>query len=100
MGKANPFRTGGAKFPLLHRALTPDSLADKLESFINFGAGNLSCGFSGFADHIAARNVASRAVVNPPNVAHAEAKAVERFTVPTELWSSAFPSHPLRAGGS
>jgi IS605 OrfB family transposase len=58
----------------------------------------VSCGFSGFADHIAARNIASRAVVNPPNVAHAEAKAVEVFVAPTELRSSAVTSHPLLAG--
>jgi IS605 OrfB family transposase len=58
----------------------------------------VSCGFSGFADHIAARNIASRAVVNPPNVAHAEAQAVEVFVAPTELRSSAVTSHPLRAG--
>ena len=72
----------------------------------------VSCGFSGFADHIAARNIASRAVVNPPNVAHAtctapnavrckcEAKAVETYVVPTELRSSAVTSHPVLLGGS
>jgi putative transposase len=37
----------------------------------------VACGYSGFADHIAARNIASRAVVNPPNVACVEAKAIE-----------------------
>jgi IS605 OrfB family transposase len=58
----------------------------------------VSCGFSGFADHIAARNIASRAVINPPNVAHAEAKADETFSVLSELRSSAVTSHPLRAG--
>ena len=58
----------------------------------------VSCGFSGFADHIAARNIASRAVVNPPNVAHGEAKAVEMQSVSMELRSSAVTSHPLLAG--
>jgi putative transposase len=56
------------------------------------------CGYSGLADHIAARNIASRAVVNPPNVAHDEAKAVEVFVVPTELRSSAVTSHPVLLG--
>ena len=34
------------------------------------------CGFSGFADHIAAVNISRRADVNQPNVARHEAKAV------------------------
>jgi IS605 OrfB family transposase len=58
----------------------------------------VACGYSGFADHIAACNIASRAVVNPPNVAHDEAKAVEVQSVSTELRSSAVTSHPLLAG--
>ena len=58
----------------------------------------VACGYSGFADHIAARNIASRAVVNPPNVACDEAKAVEVFSVSTELRSSTVTSHPLLAG--
>ncbi len=58
----------------------------------------VTCGFSGFADHIAARNISSRAVVNPPNVAHDEAKAVEMHSVSMELRSSAVTSHPLLAG--
>ena len=37
----------------------------------------VSCGFSGLADHIAACNIASRAVVNPPNVSTAQ-PAVQR----------------------
>ena len=58
------------------------------------------CGYSGLADHIAARNIASRAFVNPPNVAHDKAKAVEMFAVSTELRSSAVTSHPVLLGGS
>jgi len=53
------------------------------------------CGYSGFADHIAARNIASRAVVNPPNVARDEAKAVQVFSAFTELRPSAVTSQPL-----
>ena len=60
----------------------------------------VSCGFSGFADHIAARNISSRAVVSPPNVAHDEAKAVEMQSVSMELRSSAVTSHPVLLGGS
>jgi len=37
----------------------------------------VSCGFSGLADHIAACNIAGRAVVNPPNVSTAQ-PAVQR----------------------
>jgi IS605 OrfB family transposase len=55
----------------------------------------VSCGFSGFADHIAARNIAGRAVVNPPNVARDEAKAVGMFLVSAELRQSAVTSQPL-----
>jgi putative transposase len=55
----------------------------------------VSCGFSGFADHIAARNIASRAVVNPPNVARDEAKAGGMFLVSAELRQSAVTSQPL-----
>ena len=36
----------------------------------------LACGFSGLADHIAACNIASRAVVNPPIVAREDVKTV------------------------
>ena len=59
----------------------------------------LACGFSGFADHIAARNIASGAVVNPPNVARDEAKAIGMFAVPMELRLSAVTSHPALEDG-
>lgn len=55
----------------------------------------VACGFSGFADHVAACNIASRAVVNPPNVARDEGKAVEALVTSTELRQSAATSHPL-----
>ena len=53
------------------------------------------------------QGVASRAVVNPPNVAHdtctarkcrCEAKAVGMYSVPIELRSSAVTSHPVLLG--
>ncbi len=59
----------------------------------------VACGFSGFADHIAARNIANRAVVNPPNVACVEAKAVESQVVSPELWPSTVTSRPALADG-
>jgi putative transposase len=59
----------------------------------------VACGYSGFADHIAARNIASRVDVNPPNVARDEAKAVV-MAIATELRQSAVTSQPLLAGGS
>ncbi|MBI5031622.1 MAG: transposase, partial [Chloroflexi bacterium] len=60
----------------------------------------VTCGLSGFADHIAARNIASRdVVVNPPNVARDDAKAVELLPGSTDLRLSAVTSHPLLAGG-
>ncbi|HEY5271343.1 MAG TPA: transposase [Anaerolineales bacterium] len=54
------------------------------------------CGFSGFADHIAAVNISRRADVNQPNVARYEAKAVQD----TELRQSVVTSQPALAGGS
>ncbi len=60
----------------------------------------VACSYSGFADHIAARNIASRAVVNPPNVARDEAKAVEMLAISTESRPSAVTSRPALVGGS
>ncbi len=54
------------------------------------------CGFSGFADHIAAVNISRRADVNQPIVARHEAKAVQD----TELRPSVVTSQPALAGGS
>jgi len=54
------------------------------------------CGFSGFADHIAAVNISRRADVNQPIVAHHEAQAVQD----TELRQSVVTSQPALAGGS
>lgn len=50
----------------------------------------VSCGFSGLADQIAACNIASRVVVNPPNVARNEAKAISMM----DLRPSAVTSDP------